>query len=176
MNILEPGCLAKLVALVDGLPDGVGDMLLMYRDALTVQGSVLSRNDPDRRPSWRLRFRAWDEKAGLNRHSSVSLGRDPAVAARVESILEKFRAERLAQKTEEMTEQARVQVLKRNYNRMKRLIGITVRGARQRRQAWADYQKAVETGDPLIVMTFVNALPNMYPPAKAGRPIRNNLW
>ena len=163
--------------LAHDMPDDVAHALAQYRDALVVQGVVQERKDGDRKPSWRLRFRARKKDEGLCRHLSVSLGSDRALVDRVEKVLEQFRAERLAQKVEVKAKQGNDKLQRAKRRELRFMIGVAAGGSRRmKKQAWSDYLRAEKTGNPAVLLSFSQALPTIYKAQKDDQSSENRLW
>ena len=84
----------KLEEFEERLPPKLLAFLLAHQEILEASGSVTARIDAGRRPSFRLRFRAYDRDKDIRRRRSLALSDDEALV--VEELLARWRAGKTA--------------------------------------------------------------------------------
>ena len=143
------------------------------RPILEKQGCVQTRRDPDRLESYRLRFREFNTSAGFTQQRNINLGRDPALADDVRSLVrgwqERFQA------TQRTAARAPTSPGPHSQDDPARRIALLLAGGDWRRQKqigeW--YDKAHQ--NPAEMLRFVCS--HQFPaPRKAGRPPKSRLW
>jgi len=169
------GCKAeKIACLCQALPASILNRLIKAWDALDRQGVVQERRDGDRKASWRLRYRGFDERSQRARHLSIPLGRDPAVVAQVQAVITLLRegrgAGKKAQRREKATKRECLAGVREN------LYHCVRGGRRNKARAWRACRQLIANGDPTRAVTFAATLGSQFPPAQLGRPRVNRSW
>jgi len=146
---------------------------------LEVEGCVQARNEPDRRPTWRLRFHDAN-----GHHRSLPLP-DESIAERVKAIIGLWREER-ERREQEAAETARLAEMSeieswayRRRDELTMLRGLAISmaggGRRRRKKAAERFDKACE-GGPVSLLSYAMLESWREPNSVGGRPRRGGLW
>jgi hypothetical protein len=158
------------------VPPDIETKIVQLRRVLEVQGSLQHRADPDRRRTWRIRYRVEDHDLGCRKHRSIPLGHDEAVARSAWDLVSQWRAQR-AKQAEEAATEAETVILDAKKRRLQRqVIQLSVPGGRDiRRKVGREFDEAVSAG-ARDLFQFVWSLPLAHAAPRRGRPRKSRLW
>lgn len=147
------------------------------------RGATLGRRaetSRHRRPTWRLRFRTFDERFGCHIRKTIGIGDDPTLVLVVQSIVEHLRAARCLRLEQERSakaakeRKAREVTLRRK--ELRKLAQATVGGSpRVRQKVGRDVDALYD--DPRAMLAYSVLFPGAYQPqVRKGRPRGRGLW
>jgi len=148
------------------------------KEVLARNGTVLHRREPDRKPSWRLRFRMPSPDGQGRKHCSIPLS-DPQVAMAVKRLIDTWREQRFEQRrSARQAEQARRQAERRkkeHYRYRRSLVEIVAGGSRRHRQRIGRLYTDAAQQDPWAEVEFIFHNRHLQPPKRRGRPRKGGL-
>jgi len=148
------------------------------KEVLSSNGTVLLRREPDRKPSWRLRFRMPSADGRHRKHCSIALP-NPQEAMAVKRLIETWKERRLEQRrAARQAEQARRQAdrrekAERRYRRL--LVEIAAGGSRRHRKRIGRLYDRVAQQGLRAEMQFIFNNHHLQPPRRPGRPRKGGL-
>ena len=152
--------------------------LEVLKDVLSSNGTVLLRREPDRKPSWRLRFRMPSADGRHRKHCSIALP-NPQEAMAVKRLIETWKEQRLEQRrAARQAKQARRQAERREkadrrYRRL--LVEIAAGGSRRHRRRIGRLYERVARQGLRAEMQFIFNNHHLQPARRPGRPRKGGL-